>query len=136
MSTTPNTPKSPARCGRTVRIVVLVGVVATLSLADLWLTVYFMSTTGMSELNPLARALAGFGPSALVAFKLASLLVNGGVLVACRTRVTAELGAWVSVIVMVALTAHWHNYMNATHELTNLDPATLATDVNFVKIAG
>lgn len=121
-------------CGRCGRIGIALGVAAVLGLADLSLTVYFMSTTGMIELNPVARALAAFGPGALVAFKLLSLLINGSLLLACRRRLTGELGAWASVLVMVALTAHWHNYMNRAHEMTPLDPAVLAADPLFVRL--
>ena len=120
--------------GRSGRIWVALGVAATLGLADLWLTMYFMSTTGMSEMNPVARMLAALGPSALVSFKLLSLLVNGSLLVACRKRFAGELGAWASVLVMVALTAHWHNFRSTSHERTPLDPAMLASDPTFVKL--
>ena len=120
--------------GRSGRIWVALAVAATFALADLWLTVYFMSTTGMSEVNPVARMLADLGPGALVSFKLLSLLVNGSILLACRKRLSGELGAWASVLVMVMLTAHWHNYMNKTHEMTSMDPAMLASDPSFVKL--
>lgn len=119
---------------RSGRIWIALGVAAVLGLADLSLTIFFMSTTGMNEVNPLARMLAALGPSALVSFKLLSLLVNGSLLLACRRRLAGELGAWASVLVMVALTAHWHNYMSRSHEMTPIDPAILASDPTFVKL--
>lgn len=120
--------------GRAGRIWVALGIAAVLGLADLWLTMYFMKTTGMIEANPIARLLVSFGPASLVSFKLLSLLVNGSLLVAARKRFAGELGAWASVVVMVALTAHWHNYMRTSHEMTPLDPAMLASDPTFVKL--
>jgi len=122
--------------GRTVRIGVAVGVAGTLGLADLWLTMFFMRTTGMHELNPLARLVVGFGPAALVAMKITSLFLNAGILLACRKRLAGELGAWASVAVMVALTAHWNQYVNSASEMTGFDHATLAADHTFVKIDG
>ena len=113
-----NTNNNGRMMNRTARIGVAVGVAATLGLVDLWLTVFFMKTTGMNELNPLARLVVGFGPGALVAMKIVSLFVNGGLLMACRKRMAGEIGAWASVAVMVVLTAHWHNYMASAHEMT------------------
>lgn len=120
---------------RAERVCILVGLAASLGLADLWLTVFFMRTTGMVELNPVARLLAGWGPAGLVVFKAASLLVHGAVLGTFRRRASAELAAWISVLLMAALTAHWHMYVNASAELTCCETAMLACDAHYVKLA-
>lgn len=121
---------------RGTRIALAIGVASVLGLADLWLTVHFMQTTGMNELNPIARAMVGLSPAALVCYKLLCMLVNGLILTALRGRPSAELAAWACVALMVALTAHWHQYAGGAHEVASMDPAMLAADPTFVKIGG
>ena len=121
---------------RGTRIALAIGVASVLGLADLWLTVHFMQTTGMNELNPIARAMVGLSPAALVCYKLLCMLVNGLILTALRGRPSAELAAWACVALMVALTAHWHQYAGGAHEVASMDPAMLVADPTFVKIGG
>lgn len=121
---------------RGTRIAIAIGVASVLGLADLWLTVHFMTTTGMNELNPIARAIVGLSPMALVCYKLLCMLVNGLILTSLRGRPSAELAAWACVALMVALTAHWHQFTGGVHEIASMDPAMRMADATFVKIGG
>lgn len=120
---------------RADRVCILVAVAAILNLADLWLTVHFMQTTGMVELNPLARFIAGAGTSGLAVFKGASVLTHAAVLAALRRRRSAEVGAWVSVLALALLTSHWLTYVGASSELTGRELAALACQDHYVKLS-
>lgn len=82
-----------------------------LSLADLGLTLHFMTTSGMDELNPLARTLAQFGPWGLVALKVGSIGLSTGLLWMLRNRSSAHLAAWLMLAVLVMLGLHWNRYL-------------------------
>jgi hypothetical protein len=84
---------------------------ALMGVTDLLCTLAYMRTSGMVEMNPLARwvATAG-GTPGLVAFKLLTLVISGGILLALRERRVAENFAWVGAACMLALTAHWVHY--------------------------
>lgn len=120
---------------RADRVCILVAVAASLNLADLWLTVHFMQTTGMVEMNPLARFIAGAGISGLAAFKGASVLIHAAVLGALRRRRSAEVGAWVSVAALALLMSHWLIYVGASAPITGPEVAALACQDHYVKLS-
>lgn len=119
---------------RADRVCLLIGVAASLSLADLWLTVHFMRTTGMVEINPLARLIAGAGPLGLALLKGASVVVHGVVLGVLRRRRSAEVAAWVSVAVLTILTVQWLSYVGATSDLGVCESQLLACQEHYVKL--
>lgn len=125
---------SGALSRRDTRMTLAIGVAGVLGVTDVWPTVHFTQTTGMCELNPIARAMVGLSPMALVCYKLLCMLLNGLTLTALRGRPSAELAAWACVAVMVALTAHWHQYAGGAQEDASMDPAMPAADPTFVKI--
>ncbi len=98
---------------RSLRVIVLVSITVVLGVLDLALTIHYMGTIGLPEANPLARLLAEISPGLLVAGKLALVAINAGLLLALVKQRSAEIGAWVSCIVLVALTIHWTNYIAA-----------------------
>lgn len=103
---------------RSRRVSVLVLSFVVLGVADLALTLVYMNTIGLFEGNPLARALANGGGSALLAsFKLGTILLSSAILVALRARRSAELGAWVCVIAMGAVSLEWGKYASASDEV-------------------
>lgn len=101
---------------RSARVIVLVAVVATLGLADLGVTLHFMTTTGMCEANQLARVVAAGGPWALIAFKLTSITFFSTIILVCRRRWSAEVGAWLAVVVMTAVLTAWAGYATAVDD--------------------
>lgn len=119
---------------RTTRIALAIGAVGVVGAADTWLTLNFMTTVGMIELNPLARAAAGAGPAGLIGLKALSLAVHAGVLMALRRSAWAERAAWASVAVMIALAGHWSMFVDGAHEMAWADPAVLAADAKFVHL--
>jgi len=97
-------------------------VVVLLSLADLYLTVLYVTQGSFAEGNPLARAIMhSQSVGLLVAWKVGSVLTTVGILYTIRKRWTAEFGAWVCCGVLAWLTFQWSSYIDAppvaAHEL-------------------
>lgn len=109
------------------RVLILLSVVIVLSLADLYLTVLFVSQAGgFPEANPLAREIMSMQSiPLLVAWKLLTVLTTVGILYAIRRTKSAELGAWVCFLVLGWLTVHWGQYVAEAH------PTTLAQAVEY-----
>ncbi|MEC9374045.1 MAG: DUF5658 family protein, partial [Planctomycetota bacterium] len=122
---------------RGARMVGLLSAATVLQLLDLALTLTFMKTTGMVELNPLARWIVDMGGAeGLVAFKAASVLVSLGVLFAVRHHRSAEIGAWIMCAVLLALTARWiENVAALAMELHAIAPMEAMGDERWVRIA-
>lgn len=96
---------------RGLRVTVLCVVILIISVADLELTLRFLTSGGMSEGNPLARYIMGFNCQWLLgAWKIMLTAVACGTLFGLRTRLTAELGAWLCAAVMVWLAIRWGFY--------------------------
>jgi hypothetical protein len=104
---------------RSVRVGVLVGVILALSLADLALTLVYVTEIGLIEDNPLAReVLRAGGPGLLVVAKLGSVGFTTGVLFWARRRGIAELAALFGALVMGWVTARWIGYIETSAQLT------------------
>jgi len=100
--------------GRVRRVLFLLSVVIVLSLADLYLTLLFVTQGSFAEANPLARAIMhAQSIGLLVAWKLGSVLTTVGILYAVRKTRSAELGAWVCFGVLGWLTYQWTGYIDA-----------------------
>lgn len=100
--------------GRARRVWLGLGIVWSLNMLDLSLTAALMSTTGMLESNPLARALANWSGSVLplAAWKVLCTALATVILVALRRRWTAEAGTWVCVGALALTTVSWIRYLN------------------------
>ncbi len=97
---------------RPARVFYLVVAAWLMGLADLSITMTYLMSVGMWEGNPVARFVIGLGsPTLVVAFKLCTMLVTSWIVLAHRRRWQAEAVAWLSVVVLGALTAHWLNYI-------------------------
>jgi len=104
---------------RSARVVVLLGVIVALSLADLALTMTHVMEIGLIEDNPIARlVLRTGGPGLLVAAKLASLAFAVGVICWARKRGIAEVAAVIGAVVMVWVTVRWVGYIDASAHLS------------------
>ena len=101
-----------AAAGSAQRRVALLAIAITImGIADLILTLTYMQTTGMFELNPLARIMvATGGASQLIMFKLLTLSLSAGVLYLLRGHRRVEPAAWCCALVMGVLSAHWISY--------------------------
>lgn len=90
-----------------------------MSLADLAMTLTYMSSVGMLESNPIARAMMQWGgPALLVAWKLLTVGVACTILIAASRRVVGELGAVVGCALLTWLMCHWVAYIDHAHTLT------------------
>ncbi|MBL0926598.1 MAG: hypothetical protein IBJ11_02960 [Phycisphaerales bacterium] len=106
-----------ARAAR--RVAVLCIIMAILGLADLVMTVTYMKTTGMFEVNPIARYMVDVGQSRqLILFKLFTIALSSGGLFLVRRHRLAEVAAWSGTALLVALTAHWIHYNQHAPEMT------------------
>lgn len=100
-----------AQAVRRRRVTLLALAMTLMGLADLQLTLTYMRSVGMIELNPLARAMISLGGAQqLVLFKLFTILLSAGILYLIRWHRTAEVCAWVSCAALLALTLHWARY--------------------------
>ncbi len=105
--------------GRSSRVLMLTLAILTMSIADLHLTLLHLHSAGMIEGNPLARAVMDLNCSwVLGAWKM--MLVGTTCLILCSTRNTrsAEIAAWVSVLIMTWLMLQWWAYADQVGLLT------------------
>lgn len=106
---------------RSCRVLLAVGVIGLISLADLYLTLLYARTVGFHEGNPLARWVMQLNcPWLLGAWKSMLVALTCGILIACRRSRTAELGAWIGVGVMVWLAMQWASYAAAAPAMTQV----------------
>lgn len=93
------------------RVTLLVLAMALMGLADLALTLTFMTSVGMYEVNPIARFMVAVGGAGqLVRYKLFTIVLSGGILYLLRHHKTAERCAWLSCAGLLALSLHWSDY--------------------------
>ena len=96
-------------------------IILVLSLADLLLTLTYSTTCGMTEVNPVAHLFMMSGSvTGLVLWKFATVGLSAALFWKMREHRTAEMGAWLGVMVMAWLTCHWITY---TSELSSFTPA-------------
>lgn len=98
------------------RVIWLTIAIVAVSLADLYLTILYTTTTGMVEINPLARGVMGFGsPALLAAWKIGLIALTAAILVVTRKTRTGEIGAWLGCLVLTLLAFHWNAYAHEIH---------------------
>ncbi|MFK7883340.1 MAG: DUF5658 family protein [Phycisphaerales bacterium] len=115
---------------RPSRVVILGGAIGAMSMIDLYLTLLYLTHTGMSEANPLARAIIAYqSPFVLAVWKLLTVTFCVGILYLIRHKRSAELGAWVGAIVLGLLMTHWARYIEESVEYKPLI-STIAADVD------
>lgn len=100
---------------RPFRVVALSLAIAAMSSVDLYLTILYITHTGMNEVNPLARAMMEYqSPAILSAWKAGTVALSIGILMLIRKQRSAELGAWVGCLVMGWLMIHWVGFIEST----------------------
>jgi hypothetical protein len=113
---------SPADGGvrRGWRVAALTVAIAVLSGADLYITLLYLGSVGMSEANPVARwIMATSSTGFLVWWKSLSVGLACMIFWATRRHRSSEAAAWVCCAVLVWLTVRWTAY---SHEVANLTP--------------
>lgn len=104
---------------RSSRVIVLLALIALMSVVDLYLTVLYITHTGMNEINPLARAMMEYkSPAILGLWKLTTVSLGVGILVVIRRRRSAEIGAWLGCAVLGVLMNHWLAYIEEYERIT------------------
>jgi hypothetical protein len=95
------------------RVGLLLLAITIMAAADLALTLNYITSIGMVELNPVARAVMSLGSTgAVVIWKVALTAFTVGVLFVLRKRGIAEVATWACATVMVLLSMHWLNFIN------------------------
>lgn len=104
---------------RSFRVIILIALIASMSLVDLYLTILYITHTGMNEINPLARAMMEYqSPAVLGLWKIGTVLLSVGIFAIIRKKRTAEFGAWIGCIVLCMLMNHWVNFIDEHSRLT------------------
>lgn len=103
---------------RPFRVVALSLAIAVMSGVDLYLTILYVTHTGMNEMNPLARAMMEYqSPSILAVWKTGTVVISVGILLLIRRQRSAELGAWIGCLVMGWLMLHWIGFIKNSQYL-------------------
>ena len=103
---------------RSRRVIALALAIVLMSSVDLYLTLLYVTSMGMNELNPLARAMMSYeSPTVLAVWKFATVALCLGILFYIRTRRSAEIGAWVGFLVLGWLMTHWVHFIHETRDL-------------------
>ena len=97
---------------RAERVTWLLGGVIGLSIADLALTVSYLTSVGMSEGNPIAVWLLEMTNSIwpLAIYKCITVAVCVLLLYKTRFKREGELATWSAFFIMMALTIWWNQY--------------------------
>ena len=97
---------------RAERVIWLLSGVILLSLADLFLTITYLTTVGMSEGNPIAQWLLQSTGSIwpLAIYKGLTVAICVTLLYRNRHRRQSELAAWCAMLILVTLSIWWNQY--------------------------
>ena len=93
--------------------------VIILSLADLFLTISYLTSVGMSEGNPIALWLLQTTNSVwpLVLYKALTVAVCVTLLYRIRRKRQSELASWCALLILVTLSIWWNQYSRYQHLL-------------------
>lgn len=109
--------------GRSWRVAILVAMIALVSVADLYLTLFYLHNGGMAEGNPIARWVMRYGnPWTLGLFKVVLVGFTCTVLWKFRERRTTEVAAWICCIAMGLLCFQWRHYTEHVAEAVMNQP--------------
>jgi hypothetical protein len=115
--------------GRARRVTLLLAATALMCLGDLSLTLTYVTSMGMVESNPIARAvMEGHSPAFVVLWKLATMAVGLGILFWARRTRGAEVATWLCFLVMAGLCVHWLGFTTAISSLPSEYAAMAALD--------
>lgn len=111
--------QAASHAARGERVIILVAACVLMSLGDLYMTLTYVTSVGMLESNPLARALMSLNsPAVVIAWKCALTLFGASVLIFFRRLRAAELATWLVFAGMALLTLHWQGFNRDVSEMT------------------
>lgn len=128
-------PSDASTLHRRRRVAWMIFAIAILSLADLYFTLLYARTIGMSEANPVARLVMSFNsPVLLGLWKCATVALACLIFWAFSHRKVTECAAWGCMSVLAALTVWWSIYSREIpHYAANLH--TIAqSEANWVQM--
>ncbi|MCU0688499.1 MAG: DUF5658 family protein [Phycisphaerales bacterium] len=112
------------------RMLVALTLITIVSIADLYLTLTYLQSVGMSEGNPIARWVIAANCSwVLVAFKTILCGFSISVLWYARRRTSAEIAAWLACIVMAWLCFKWYGYTDQVADVVAAMPEITETSL-------
>ncbi len=102
--------------GRSRRVLMLIGAIIILSMADLLVTLLHLQSIGMVEGNPLAAYLIRTTGSAwaLAVFKGLTVAVCATLLYYTRQDIRGEIASWLALVILVGVLVMWHFYTQTT----------------------
>jgi len=111
---------SSAQSLKQCRFSALLAAITLMSLADLGMTLIYMRSIGMIELNPLAVYMIELGQTRqLILFKLFTIVLGAGLLYLLRNKKAAEPAAWIATACLAILMSHWMDYNRGISAITN-----------------
>ena len=114
---------------RSIRVTVLLAAVLVMSVADLLLTLIYVTQAGLLESNPLARmVMRDSGVEGVVIWKLLTVGLASFIFYMARKRLSGELGLIVSCAVLGWLMFHWTTYIDEVHTITPVLNAEMCPD--------
>lgn len=114
---------------RSIRVTVLLAAVLVMSMADLLLTLIYVTQAGLLESNPLARmVMRDSGVEGVVIWKLLTVGLATFIFYMARKRLSGELGLVVSCAVLGWLMIHWTTYIDEVHTITPVLNAEMCAD--------
>lgn len=128
---------TPRFASRSSRVIALVTLVAAMSAVDLYFTITAVTSVGMNEMNPLARAIMAYESPAMIAlWKAGTVALGCGILLRCRRERSAEFGAWIGFAALAMLMTHWVSFHDELVEIQH-DPALVDAlgDPTWVRIS-
>ena len=104
---------------RSRRVLLFIAGIIVLSLADLVVTLGYLTSTGMREANPIAGWLISYWPSTwgLVCYKALTVAVCTGLLYRLRRQVEGEVAAWCIMAILALMSLQWYRYAQEAHDL-------------------
>ena len=106
------------------RVIYLLTAIVLMSLADLAITLEWVTQVGLAESNPIARWIIAQGSiTLLTVWKLVTIVPAVVVFAALRDRPVAEVGSLIAFGVMATVMLHWFSYQGDLHTLTMALPA-------------
>ncbi|MBY0111174.1 MAG: DUF5658 family protein [Phycisphaerales bacterium] len=94
--------------------------IVLMSVADLKMTLFYVTSVGMTEVNPIARFLMLYGGvCSIILWKSATVACGVFILWRIRRHAVAEVGAVICCAILAALCVHWFRYNDQVTTLAN-----------------
>jgi hypothetical protein len=106
---------------RGFRVLAIGATTIAMCAVDLYLTILFVTSVGLHEGNPIARAVMLYNCTwVIVAFRLLTIALFSLILVRARRHRIAEAAAFFCLAIMTWLMLRWMAYSEHSAELTNM----------------